>query len=151
MNDMNMNIPKDTDGFPEGYPNSLKPFSWCIGEIAGPQRTWNKYCKVGKELASSQCFLKNCITQVFADNGLETANDMRDYVVKCFTIYFSECEFKVSMRKDKKSGERMFNNDEWNALCNKNGYLTGQCICSMLKNILNETVARYNKIMMEEE
>lgn len=134
--------------FPEFYPESLKPISWNLGEMAGPNKYFNKH--LNSSAKSSKLFVKNVFETVFLEQGLEISkpiNDLLQYLLKCFTIYFTEenGEFKISMKKDKDKN-KIFSQNELYRLGDGLNFEPKQ-INQLVKHILTRTCEIYNGLI----
>lgn len=93
----------DDKDWPDYYPDSLKPISWCIdGKFAGPNRYWNKYLPTASK--SSRLFIKTLMFDIFYDKGVpvEVCKGYVDWLVKRMTVKMGDCDtqFSVSFKED---------------------------------------------------
>lgn len=74
-------------------------------------------------------------------------SDFISYIMKCFTIYYTEenGEFKISMKKDE-ANDKIFNENELTRLGDAIGF-TKEQTKRMLKYILARTCEKYNKMI----
>lgn len=137
-----------TTSWPEHYPEKLKEISWKFNEIAGPNKYWNKHlspiCK------NSKLFVKKMFEGLFEEQELKMTKPLSDfisYIMKCFTIYYTEenGEFKISMKKDE-NNDKIFNENELTRLGDAIGF-TKEQTKRMLKHILARTCEKYNKMI----
>lgn len=132
--------------FPNNYPDELKGISWVTGEIAGPQKYWNKF--ISTRFKSSKYYVKNVVRRVFEENKVFLSpelNELINYFLKCFTIYFIDDEFKISMKKNKNK-EAIFSDMQWKSLCNACG-INGREPVDLLKHLLRQIYKFYNNLL----
>lgn len=141
-----MIIKEKNHEYPTNYPDILKPISWKSGEIAGPQKYWNKF--ISPRFKDSQYFIKNVVKKLFNDQTIPLTNEINDlinYFLKNFTIYYSNDEFKITFKKDKNK-KVTFSELEWKSLAEACG-ITGRKNIDLLKYLIRELYKFYNNLL----
>ena len=132
--------------WPANYPEFLRPVSWKCGEIAGPQKYWNKY--VSPRFKDSKYYIKVIVKNIFEKEEIPITseiNDLINYFLKCFTIYFTNDEFKITLKKDKDK-KVIFSELEWKSLCEDCG-IKGRKGIDLLKHLIKNTYIYYNDLL----
>lgn len=143
-----------SNDFPESYPHRLRPISWGFGEIAGVRHYYTR--NMPFELKSSPWFVHNVLRDVIMLQGVESISNELDEVLqiwmRVFNVIFTDEEecFRLSVRKDKKTGKRVkFPEAEWFAACAACG-LSKRQGTDLLKFLNGEVVKRYNLLMQKQ-
>lgn len=137
---------KSTD-WPEFYPESLKPVSWCIdGEVAGVNNYWNKY--LDQSSRGSRKFVKILLSDILYINGypVEVSNGFVEWFIKRFTfcMLYDENEFRISYKKDKNK-KPIFTKEDYYNIAKKELGIDKKEATKLLKYLFDNMKLYYNK------